>query len=160
MRRATIILGLLLVLITVDTDNINEAANKNRTRERPECAWPMSRVQAIPPLPVFLSYRTPWDRMVVMPEEQTLVVGELLVPCFSETGPPDFKLLPPTPAFVQVVPFACTCLNQAKAYVVLSPRLGDRGKYSVVLAGAGCGGVADGSNQDSFTVKVKKATQD
>jgi hypothetical protein len=95
-----------------------------------------------------------------MPEEQSLVVGELVVPCLPNTGDPVFELLPPTPSFVRIVPFQCTCLNQLRAYVIVFPRLGDRGKYDVRMAAAGCGAVVGGANPEfSFTVKVKRAAQ-
>jgi len=161
MRISVMLLGVFVVLSSVSTTSTRESAIANAPEAQTECASTAIGDQ-VPPLPVFLPYRTPWDRLVVMPEEQSLVVGELLAPCFN-TAPPDFELLPPTPAFVRIVPFACTCPNEARAYVVVFPRLGDRGKYNVVMAAAGCGGVVPpggGGNQDSFTVKVKKAPQD
>jgi hypothetical protein len=94
-----------------------------------------------------------------MPEEQSLVVGQLFVDCGTNTtDPPVFELLPPTPSFVTIVPYYCTCANNTPSTLVrVFPRRGDRGTYTVIMAAGGCGGVGQ---QFGFTLKVKKAPQE
>jgi hypothetical protein len=94
-----------------------------------------------------------------MPEEQSLVVGQLFVNCgIDTTDPPNFVLLPPTPSFVRIVSEYCTYPNNTPAAtVVVFPRRGDRGTYTVIMGAGGCGGVGQ---QFGFTLKVKKAPQE
>jgi hypothetical protein len=161
MRSVNILVGALVILSGMSASSINGPLTAREHQERSPVV-PASGAQDLGP-PFFFPFRTPWDHMVVMSEGEAFIIGELTVPCLTD-APPDFELLPPTPAFVKIIPFGCACQNLAHAYVQLSPLRGDRGKYTVVVAGAGCGGVVPpggfGAAQDSFTVKVKRAAQE
>jgi len=157
MRIMSILFGLIVLLSTANSGSVHEAASEG---DRIEIAvGPVSTVQQSPPS-IFVPFRTPWDHVVVMPEEQSLVVGQLLVYCGADTtDAPVFELLPPTPSFVSIVPDYCSCpnLNIQRALVVVFPRRGDKGTYTVLGGAGGCGGVGQ---QFGFTLKVKKAPQE
>lgn len=162
MRSVTILIGALVILSATSASTAKgPVAARVHQDQAPVAA--ASGAQDFGP-PFFFPFRTPWDHSIVMSEGEALIIGELTVPCFTDGAPPDFKLLPPTPPFVKIIPLGCNCQNLTHAYVQLSPLRGDRGKYTVVMAGAGCGGVVPpggfGVSQDSFTVKVKKAAQE
>lgn len=158
MRYASLLLVLLIALSTVKSGNVNNAATENDPKEQSFVAT-ASVMQQSPPAG-FDPYRTPWDHFVVMPEEQSLNVGTLDVDCGEDCAhPANFVLLPPTPSFVRIVPDFCACsnINIQRAAVIVFPRRGDRGTYTVIMAAGPFGGVGQ---QFGFTLKVKKAPQE
>jgi hypothetical protein len=157
MRIASMLLGVLFILSSASAINVNEAANWSEVVEQPVCAESESGLQQAPPTR-FETYITPWDGHIAMREEQSIIVGELVVDCGPNApGPPVFEFVPPAPSFARIVAVPCICQNQARAKVIVFPRRGDAGKYNIFMWAGSCGGVGQHHN---FTLKVKKAQQD
>lgn len=156
MRVVSIVIGTLIVMSSISTMSIKEAASKNGVTRPPERRETKARNPQAPPPISFEPYVTPWKGRFDMSEEQSIIVGELVVDCYPNAPAPQFEVVEPSPAFVRIAPIPCTCPDQARAKVIVFPRRGDAGKYHVALFARSCTGLGD---YFRFILKVK-ATQE